>query len=296
MSTAAADWKRPLVASMRPHQWVKNGLLFAALVFAQKLGEPKRVLTVVVAFALWCLMASAVYLWNDLFDLEEDRHHPEKCRRPIASGTLPVPVARRACAALAGVALVGACALDRTFGGVLLGYAILNIAYTIRLKHVVILDVMTLAAGFVLRAVGGGVVIHVEVSPWLVICTILLALFLGFGKRRHELVLLEERASEHRKILEEYSPYFLDQMISVVTASTVVAYCLYTLSPEVANKLHVKNLYLTVPFVLYGIFRYLYLVHQKGQGGNPSKVLLTDPPLITTIALWLVTATIILYH
>lgn len=291
-----AMWGRSLWASMRPHQWVKNGLLFAALVFAQKLGDPGRVATVCVAFALWCLMASAVYLWNDLFDLEEDRHHPEKCRRPIASGALPPEIARKACAVLAAVAILGAFLLGRAFGVVLVAYALMNVAYTIRLKHVVILDVMTLAAGFVLRAVGGGVVIHVEVSPWLVICTILLALFLGFGKRRHELVLLEERASEHRKILQEYSPYFLDQMISVVTASTVVAYCLYTLSPEVANKLHVKHLHLTVPFVLYGIFRYLYLVHQKGQGGNPSRVLLTDPPLITTIALWLLTATIILYR
>lgn len=289
-------WKRALWGSMRPHQWVKNGLLFAAIVFAQKLGDPARVATVCMAFGVWCLMASAVYLWNDLFDLEEDRHHPEKCRRPIASGALPVDVARKACAALAAVAILGAFLLGRAFGVVLVAYALMNVAYTIRLKHVVILDVMTLAAGFVLRAVGGGVVIHVEVSPWLVICTILLALFLGFGKRRHELVLLEERASEHRKILQEYSPYFLDQMISVVTASTVVAYCLYTLSPEVANKLHVRHLYLTVPFVLYGIFRYLYLVHQKGQGGNPSRVLLTDPPLITTIALWLLTATIILYR
>ncbi|MFN7956014.1 MAG: decaprenyl-phosphate phosphoribosyltransferase [bacterium] len=296
MTEVAGGWVQPLVASMRPHQWVKNGLLFAAIVFAQKLGDPRRVLTVCVAFALWCLMASAVYLWNDLFDLEEDRHHPEKASRPIASGALPVALARKACAVLTAAALVGAFALDGRFGVVMLVYAFMNVAYTIRLKHVVILDVMTLAAGFVLRAVGGGVVIHVEVSPWLVICTILLALFLGFGKRRHELVLLEGRAAEHRKILDEYSPYFLDQMISVVTASTVVAYCLYTLSPEVASKLHVRHLYLTVPFVLYGIFRYLYLVHQKGQGGNPSKVLLTDPPLITTIALWLLTATIILYR
>ncbi len=285
-----------LFASMRPHQWVKNGLLFAAIVFAQKLDDPRRFAVVCTAFALWCLMASAVYLWNDLFDLEEDRRHPEKASRPIASGELPVPIARLGCAALTVMALVGALLLDRHFALVLTVYALVNVAYTMKLKHVVILDVMTLASGFVLRAVAGGVVIGVEVSPWLVICTILLALFLGFGKRRHELVLLEGRASEHRPILEEYSPYFLDQMISVVTASTVVAYCLYTLSPEVASKLHVRHLYLTVPFVLYGIFRYLYLVHQKGQGGNPSRVLLTDPPLITTIALWLVTAAIILYR
>ena len=165
--------------ALRPHQWTKNLLVFAALLFSKHLFEPEPFLRTLLAFVAFCGLAGAVYLWNELFDLEEDRHHPEKCRRPIASGALPPEIARKACAVLAAVAILGAFLLGRAFGVELVAYALMNVAYTIRLKHVVILDVMTLAAGFVLRAVGGGVVIHVEVSPWLVICTILLALFLG---------------------------------------------------------------------------------------------------------------------
>jgi len=174
-------------------------------------------------------------------------------------------------------------------------YFVLQVAYTFWLKEVVILDVMSIAAGFVIRAVAGGVLIVVPVSPWLIICTFLLALFLGFSKRRHELILLEARATNHRASLKEYSPYFLDQMIAVVTASTVVAYAIYTASPEVRDKLGTDKLYLTIPFVLFGIFRYLYLVHQREEGGNPTQLLLRDQPLLIDVLLWITTATLLLY-
>ena len=283
----------PFLEALRPQQWVKNGLVFAALVFANRLFDPAAFLTVCAAFAVFCAVSSCVYVFNDLRDLEEDRKHPEKANRPLARGDLAPGTARGLAIGLGVGGLSGALALGTPFAGIVALYLGSNVAYSIRLKHVVILDVMTLALGFVLRAVAGGVVIDVEISPWLVICTTLLALFLGFGKRRGELVLLEDHAADHRPILGEYSPYFLDQMIAVVTASTVVAYCMYTLSPEVREK-H-GDLLLTVPFVLYGIFRYLYLVHQKGEGGNPTRVLLTDRHLVATIGLWLLTATAILY-
>jgi 4-hydroxybenzoate polyprenyltransferase len=173
---------------------------------------------------------------------------------------------------------------------------VLQVAYTFALKNTVILDAMAIAAGFVLRAVGGGFAIEVEVSPWLILCTFLLALFLAFSKRRHEVVLLEKNAEAHRGALRDYSPYFLDQMISVVTASTVVAYAFYTVSPEVREKLHTDELYLTVPFVLFGIFRYLYLIHQRAEGGNPTQLLVSDRPLWVNVVLWIATAVWLLYR
>jgi len=283
-----------LLVAMRPRQWIKNLVVFAALLFALRLTDPEALLRAAIAFVLFCATSGAVYIVNDLFDVERDRRHPTKSRRPIASGALGTVPAIVAVAVLLSGSLVVGFALSPPFGAVLLIYAALNLAYSMWLKEVVILDVMVIAAGFVLRAVGGGLVIDVEISKWLIMCTILLSLFLAFCKRRQELETLDQ-AHEHRTILKEYSVAFLDQMINVVTASTVVSYMFYTMSEDVEQKLHTEYLYLTVPFVLYGIFRYLYLVHRHGRGASPTQALLTDRPLLLCVGLWGGTVILLLY-
>ncbi len=284
-----------IIRAIRPKQWIKNLIVFAALVFSQHLFEPYSIITSLFAFLLFCLFTGSVYLINDVMDVEEDRQHPYKKERPIASGKLKIQTAVIIAITMAMVSLGMSFYLNPMFGVITLVYFVSNIAYSTYLKHIVIIDVMIIALGFVLRAVGGAVVIDVEISPWLIICTTLLALFLGFGKRRHELVLMKESAKEHRSILDEYSSYFLDQIIAVLTASIVVTYALYTMSEKVQLKLHTTYLNLTIPFVLYGIFRYLYLVHQKNRGGDPTSLFFTDKPLLINIGLWLVTVCIILY-
>lgn len=286
---------RDLLQLMRPTQWSKNAVIFAALIFAKRLFVVNDVIAVTLGFLAFCVMASGAYVMNDLRDCERDRQHPLKSLRPLPSGRV-----RRSTATVLAVSLVvlgvgGAIALHVGFGMLACVYFLLQVGYTFWIKETVILDVMSIAAGFVIRAVGGGVIIGVPVSPWLIICTFLLALFLGFSKRRHELILLDARATDHRASLREYSPYFLDQMIAVVTASTVVAYAIYTVSPEVREKLGTDKLYLTIPFVLFGIFRYLYLVHQREEGGNPTQLLLTDQPLLIDVLLWIATAALLLY-
>ncbi len=280
---------------LRPSQWTKNLLLYAALLFSGHLFESGDFLTVCAAFACFCLVASGAYVMNDLRDLERDRQHPTKSQRPLPSGRVGRGAAVSTSLALMIAAVLGSFALGWSFAMLTVSYLVLQIAYTFSLKDMVILDVMAIASGFVLRAVAGGVVIDVPISPWLIICTFLLALFLGFSKRRHEIVLLEGNATDHRTSLREYSPYFLDQMISVVTASTVIAYASYAASPEVHSKLGTDKLYLTIPFVLFGIFRYLYLVHQKEEGGNPTQLLLSDRPLLAGVVLWVLTAACLLY-
>ncbi len=280
---------------MRWSQWIKNTVIYAALIFSKHLLDPWSVCWVTLAFVAFCLTASGAYVVNDIRDVERDRQHPEKASRPLASGRIPLPTAYGLAVVLMASGLALGFFLGWAFGGLLLIYLLLQFLYTLLLKEMVILDVMAIATGFAIRAAAGGVVIHVEVSPWLIICTFLLMLFLGFSKRRHELVLLQSRATEHRASLREYSPYFLDQMISVVTASTVVAYAIYTASPEVREKLGTDKLYVTIPFVLFGIFRYLYLVHQREEGGNPTQLLLSDKPLVVDILLWLVVCTVLLY-
>jgi 4-hydroxybenzoate polyprenyltransferase len=267
---------------------VKNLIIFAALIFSREYTDTAKIGLAALAFAAFCLASSAVYLFNDIIDREKDKKHPLKSQRPIASGKLPVPVA----AATSAFLIIGGIVLSLLVNFdafiVLAFYLVINCAYTIILKDLVIIDVMTIAGGFVLRAVAGGLAIQVPISPWLLVCTTLLALFLGFGKRRHELSLLSNDAVSHRRSLEHYSVPFLDQMISVVTASTVVAYAFYTLSPEIIVQFDTRWLPLTIPFVLYGIFRYLYLIFKGNQGGNPTRLLLTDPPLLICILLWLV--------
>jgi 4-hydroxybenzoate polyprenyltransferase len=281
--------------SLRPSQWTKNLFVFAALVFAQKILDGPLVLRTLGAFGIFCLLSGSIYLVNDVLDYEEDRVHPKKSRRPIAAGLIRRGTAAGMAVFFAAVSLAGAFVLSPGFFIVGAVYFVLQIAYSIKLKHVVILDVFIVASGFVLRVMAGGIVIHVPLSSWLLICTTLLALFIAMSKRRHELVLLEENASIHRPILKEYSAYLLDQMISVVTASTVIAYCLYTVSEDTVKKFGTSDLIYTTPFVLYGIFRYLYLVHKKGEGGSPEELILKDKPLAITVLLWIVTAVGILY-
>ena len=286
---------RDLFQLLRPMQWSKNTVLFAALIFAKHLFVVSDLITVTLGFLAFCGLASGAYVMNDLRDCERDREHPLKSLRPLPSGRVRRGTAMALSVTLVLAGMLAAIALRPAFGLLAGVYFVLQVAYTFWLKEVVILDVMSIAAGFVIRAVAGGVLIVVPVSPWLIICTFLLALFLGFSKRRHELILLEARATNHRASLKEYSPYFLDQMIAVVTASTVVAYAIYTASPEVRDKLGTDKLYLTIPFVLFGIFRYLYLVHQREEGGNPTQLLLRDQPLLIDVLLWITTATLLLY-
>lgn len=286
---------KDVIQLLRPAQWSKNAILFGAILFSKHLFDPPALLRVVLAFASFCLVASAAYVMNDLRDAERDRRHPQKRHRPIPAGRVRPNAALVIGLVVGGAGLALAAALGSRFLLLVLFYLAWQVAYTFLMKEVVILDVMALATGFVLRAVAGGVVINVPISPWLVICTFLLALFMGFAKRRHEVILLDASAADHRRSLREYSPYFLDQMTAVVTASTVLAYATYTVSPEVREKLGTEYLYLTIPFVLFGIFRYLYLVHQKEEGGNPTQLMLTDLPLIVDVLLWALTAALILY-
>ncbi len=247
------------------------------------------------AFAIFCALSGAMYLVNDIRDRDADRRHPLKQARPIASGALPTRTAAICAVVLVAGALAGAALVAPALAAVAAAYVVLFFLYSAALKHVVILDVLVIAAGFVLRAAAGAVAVDVPIRPWLLICTTLLALFLALSKRRHELVLLGEGAPDHRRILEEYSPYLLDQMIAVVTASTVIAYTVFATSGETADRLGTTRLGLTVPFVLYGIFRYLYLVHQKRGGGSPAALLLTDRPLLACVALWTGTVVVLMY-
>lgn len=284
-----------LVRLIRPGQWTKNGLLFAALVFAGEVRNVTKLETAVLAAALFCLLSSAMYIFNDLIDRTSDLRHPVKQHRPIASGAVPPALAVTLIVILLGIGLGGAWFVNREFFAITLIFVALNVFYTMLLKRIVIIDVISIAISFVIRAAAGAVAIEVPASDWMLMNTLLLALFLSFGKRRHELVMLEHNAGEHRKSLTGYSSYLLDQMIAVTTPSVLVVYMLYTFSTEVSEKLGTDRLYYTIPFVVYGIFRYLYLIHSKDRGGSPVRVLLTDMPILITVVLWLITAIVILY-
>jgi 4-hydroxybenzoate polyprenyltransferase len=289
MASAAARRLNPVQAfwlSLRPHQWTKNLVVFAAPALSKHLFERGPLEKSVLGFVIFCALSGTVYLLNDVADLERDRLHPLKRLRPIASGALSSRTAV-ALALVLGLASLGLAALLGLPFLLCAGfYLALNVLYSFRLKEVVILDVLSISLGFVLRAVAGGVAIGVLISDWLLVCTLLLALFLALAKRRHELVSLTTSATGHRKILAEYSPYLLDQMISVVTASCLTAYAFYTMAPDTVQKYRTERLAWTIPFVLYGIFRYLYLVHQKEKGGSPTDILATDRPLLLNVFLW----------
>ena len=283
-----------IIKTARPHHWIKNLVVFAALIFAKEFADPVSVVFAVEAFFAFCLAASANYYLNDIADYKNDQLHPTKKTRPIASGKL----SRSSAWIISIVLLVAGFLLSYSLGYEFLIYfglyIVINCCYNLGLKNVVIIDVMVLALGFVLRAAAGAAAIGVPISSWLLVCTTLLALFLGFSKRRHELVLLGDDAISHRQSLAHYSTYFLDQMISMVTASTVIAYTFYTLSPEVQEKLGSGYMVLTVPFVLYGIFRYLFLIHQKEEGGSPTRLLINDIPLLACVGLWIISVLIAL--
>jgi 4-hydroxybenzoate polyprenyltransferase len=283
-----------VVVSLRPRQWVKNVFVFAGVIFSHQLFTPQA-WRAAVAFALFCGLSGAIYLLNDVADAEKDRHHPEKRRRPVASGALSRGAALVIGLTLLLVSLALSFGLGVRFGLVALAYGVLLSAYSVRLKHLVILDVLTVAVGFVLRAVAGAVAVDADISGWLLICTVLIALFLALGKRRHEYLTLHGDAASHRPILAEYSEGFIDQMIAVVTASTVTAYALYTMSPETVGKFHTRLLPLTLPFVLYGIFRYLYLLYRRQLGGNPSDLVLSDRALLVNSALWIASVLLLIY-
>jgi len=275
---------RYLLISLRPGQWSKNLVIFAGLLFGRKLFEAAAVIDAASAFVVFCVLS------------ESDRQHPLKAQRPIASGVLPVPAGAAAALVLGAGGLAASFGIGGEFAGVAATYLALQLLYSATLKHVVIIDVLTIAIGFVLRAVAGAVAVNVVISHWLLVCTILLALFIALAKRRDEIVLLAGDASTHRPILGEYSAYLLDQMIGVVTASTLIAYAFYTISPETQEKFGTPWLGLTIPFPLYGIFRYLYLVHQRDGGGSPADLLLTDRPLLACVALWALAVALIIYR
>jgi 4-hydroxybenzoate polyprenyltransferase len=286
-----------LLRLLRVRQWTKNLVLFAGVVFAQESTHGAQLLRAAGGFVVFCLLASAVYVLNDLADLEQDRAHPQKRRRPIASGDVSLRAARILAPLLAAVGLAAAFALRAEFGVLAAVYLAVNLLYSWRLKSVVLVDVFLIAVGFVLRAVGGVEVLSppAEISPWLLVCTFFLALFLALAKRRHERTLLMEEAPSHRATLGEYPQELLDQFIAIVTASTIIGYTIYTVSPMTVEKLGTARLVYTVPFVVYGVFRYLYLVFKKGRGGAPAEVLLTDGPLLLNVILWVATVVAILY-
>lgn len=279
---------------MRPRQWPKNGFVFVPLFFDRKLTDPASVLVTLIAFVLLCLMSSAVYLMNDLADIESDRQHPLKRNRPLPSGRLSPTVARIAVVVLAGLSLAVGYIVSWELFLILLGYLILQIAYTFWLKHVVLWDVLVVATGFILRIGAGVAVIEVErFSPWLYVFGGFLALFMALGKRRHELVLLGGEAATHRAILDDYNLDLIDRLLGIVTTSAVVSYSLYTFLAEGLPENHLMML--TIPFVLYGIFRYLYLIHVRHEGGAPEEILLRDRPLQVTLFLWALVVVLSLY-
>ena len=286
---------RPLFRALRPVQWVKNVFVLAPIVFAEQLGEPQTLGWAMLAFGAFCLASSAVYLFNDLRDREEDRRHPLKQHRPIASGALSVPAAIAAALVLAAAAMAAALSLGTVFTALLAIYLTINLLYSSGLKHVVILDVMAVSSGYVIRVLAGAAAIDVEVSRWLLLCTIFLALFLIFSKRRHELVLLADEAAGHRSVLDHYSPAFLDQMINVVTASTVVSYALYAVDDSTVDNFGSDRLVYTLPMVLFGVFRYLYLIYQRHDKRNPTEAILHDLPSVINVVLWGVVVLWIVY-
>src|SRR5437763_5615491 len=279
-----------LLLAMRPKQWTKNGVVFVAVVFAHRLGNRHDVELALLAVLIFCLVSGVVYLINDLVDLEQDRQHPFKSHRPLPSGRLRPRTALVAAVTIGSSALLVSAVVAPLFALAVLGYLILNLLYSFYLKNLVLVDLFGIAGGFLLRAAGGAWIIGVEISSWLYLCTLLGALFLGLGKRRHELLVLEGTAASHRKILGEYTTEFLEELISIVSSALLVSYALYT---YFAYRTH--TMMATVPFAVYGIFRYLYLVHLKNDGGAPEEILLRDRPLLADIALWALTAGVVLY-
>jgi 4-hydroxybenzoate polyprenyltransferase len=286
---------RHIWQTMRPHQWIKNLFVFAALFFSGGVTDISKFIAVFLIFLTFCAMASAVYFLNDIMDRERDRRHPIKCKRPVASGALPLGTAMATALILAISSLAIAYFVSPAVGFFLSIYGLLNVMYSCWLKHIVILDIFSVAFGFVLRVLCGGLVIHVEPTSWLLIASFLLALFLALAKRRHELLLVKEVSKDSRPVLEHYTPQLIDELISVVTPIILITYLLYTLDAETVARFNTKRLYGTGIFVVFGIFRYLYLVHHENLGGSPTDLVLTDLPLIMAILGWILTFGIMIY-
>ena len=286
---------KSLFISMRPRQWSKNTLVFAGLLFAKDFLIISKIVEALIAFVLFCLASSSAYLLNDIIDRSSDAQHPKKRRRPIASGKLS-PFAAFACAMIFAVgSLVAAFRLDGQFALVLTAYILLTLAYSFFFKYVIILDVLIIASGFVFRAMAGAYAIQEEVSSWLIICTIFLALFIALGKRRAEIVALGDHAGDVRKTLAQYDVRYLDHLIIISTAACLMAYALYTLDPGTVAKFGSRSLVFTLPFVIYGLFRYLYLIYHKNLGEAPENAILGDLPILLCVGLYLATVTVIVY-
>ena len=288
-------WALSLLLSLRPAQWAKNLILFGGLIFGGKLLQADAVIASTLGFLVFCALSGVVYLVNDVRDIETDRQHPVKCRRPIAAGAIAPGSALTVAAVIGLGALALAWWLGSAFALVAAAYVTLLTVYSIVLKHLVILDVLTIAVGFVLRAAGGAAVIHVAVSHWLLVVTLLGALFLALGKRRGEIATLAGGGTGHRPILADYSTGLLDQMTTIVAASTLVAYAFYTINPETVARFGTDRLVLTLPFPLYGLFRYLFLIHQRDGGANPSETLFSDRPILLCVALWVCVVAGVIY-
>jgi 4-hydroxybenzoate polyprenyltransferase len=289
-----------IMKEARPHQWVKNSIIFAALIFSHNFADPALVFRAILGFVAFCLLSGGIYIFNDIVDLEIDKLHPGKRNRPLALGELSVGTASAGCVVFIVIGMGISLLLGSSFASVSAVYLLLSVLYSLYLKRVIILDVLIISIGFVLRAIAGvevlrGHVAAIDLSPWLLVCTLFLALFMGFGKRRHEMFLLNERATEHRSTLGEYSLDFLDGLIYALMSATVISYAIYTIWPATVEKFHSRNMVLTIPFVVYGIFRYTFLVTQKKEGGNPSELLLRDVPLIATVILWFLSVLLILH-
>ena len=284
------------VSAMRPHQWVKNLFIFAPLLFGRKLTDISAVGGALLAFGVFCFLSSALYIFNDWLDADEDRAHPQKKHRPICSGELPVSIALALAAALAATAFLLAWQLDTSFFLIALLYLVLTLAYCLSLKRVMVLDCIVIASGFVLRVVGGAVAIAVIPTHWLIACAFLLALFLAFSKRRQELLILSVNASEHRKVLGQYSVGYLEQVNLILIGAAIVSYALYTVAPETIERFGTDALIYGTVFVIYGMLRYLALINNPENGGNPSKMLLQDRPLLLTVAAWSLYNAVVIYH
>jgi 4-hydroxybenzoate polyprenyltransferase len=279
---------------MRPHQWVKNAFVFIGLLFGHAWHDPRLVALALIAFAAFCLVSSAIYTINDIVDLEQDKQHPKKCKRPLASGAVSISAAIALASLLGVLGLTLAYAASPTVLIILSGYVLMNIAYSLKLKHVVILDVFIIATGFMLRILAGTLGIGILPSQWLLLCGLMVTLFLGFTKRRAEVIALTEDKTAHRKVLEHYSPVLLDKMIGITAAGLIMSYSLYTMNPDTIRTHGTANLIYTVPFVMYGVFRYIYLLHHQNRGGDTAHDLVRDPHLFIVVGAWAVTTLLLI--
>lgn len=284
-----------LVVEMRPKEWAKNLLVFSGLIFSRSLFEHNNLLLSLGGFAAFCLVSSGIYFFNDLCDINEDKLHPIKKNRPIASGVLNLNLARIVMVLLFTGGSALALSLNYPFACAVAIYLTFSLGYSLGLKNLVILDVLIISCGFVIRAIAGALVLQVEASAWLVLCTSMVALLVGFGKRRHELVLLEENAGSHRASLNDYSLQFLDSMMTICAGAAVVCYALYTMSEDTVARFHTRNLLITLPFVIYGVFRYLFLIHKRKAGGDPVQLLFRDRPTLLNILLWIIAVCLVIY-